>query len=87
MWPRKNVDLYVHIEFELPDRFYCPLTMGPYQCLNRSTPIPELTEYIGGLSTFPNIVARIQMDGGTSWLVFLFKDFEQLDDFCRQIDV
>jgi len=84
MWPRKNVDLYVHIEYELPDRFYAPTTMGPYQCICRKLSIQELIEYVNKLTTFPNIMARVFMPD--AWLLFKFKDYEQFEDFCDQIE-
>lgn len=86
MWPRANVDIYVHMEFELPERFYSPRVMGAYQCVRRDIEMREFIQYICNLNTFPKIVARVFMDCGDSWLVFQFKDSEQFSDFCSQIE-
>lgn len=86
MWPRANVDIYVHMEFELPERFYSPESMGAFQHVRRDVDLFELLTYTAGLFTFPKIIARIFMDKSSAWLIFQFKDCEQFSDFCCQIE-
>jgi len=88
MWPHKNIDFYVHLEFELPERFYAkkePLSMGAYLRISRGVKLDKLVTYIGGLTTFPNILARIFIEKEGTWMVIQLRDLEQLDDFCKQI--
>jgi hypothetical protein len=87
MWPRKYVEFYVHMEFELPERFYAERFWGAYQCIQPKCKLNVLTNYVSKLLTFPDILARVFYPMCPDiWLSFSFKDMEQLEDFCKQIE-
>lgn len=92
MWLRRDAKLYVHMEYEMPDSFCAKgknnMIGMAYQLIDPELSLWDFVQYVKKLARFPVIMLRLRVTSlqtNNAWMVFHFKDCEQLEQVCKQI--